>query len=351
MKLYFKICRRFLKLIGLMILCALTLETAHTETLRVAGSSTVYPFASVIAEQVGRATGKAPIVESTGSGAGMRSVCNTKSGSAVEIGNSSRRMTGSELRKCLKNHIQLHEFLIGRDGVVIAINKKNKDLHALSLAQIYLALAKQVPVGGKLVTNPHKKWRDIDPSLPAKKIHIYGPPPTSGTRDALQSLALEQGAKSFAFLRALRKSDKKQFKKITHTVRDDGYYIDTSENDNLMVRKLANEPDAIGIFGFSYLDNNSATLRGIKVDNFTPDFDNILDGKYSLTRPLYFYVRQNIWQKESVKAYMAEFINLKSIGEEGYLIDKGLIPLSLSEFQTQRAQLKNPKQLTISDLK
>ena len=316
----------------------ITLNSVNAQTVRIAGSSTVFPFSTVIAEQVGRKTGAPPIVESTGSGAGMKSICRKD----VDIANVSRRIKASELKTCEQNNVNLHEFLVGRDGIVLAVNKDNNIFKSISLAQLYQALAKQLYINGKLVDNPYQTWRDIDKNLPNVKILIYGPPPTSGTRDALETLGLTKGAEAIPAMKALKKSDKKQFEKLAVTLREDGVYVEGGENDNLLIRKLADETNAIAIFGFSYLENNLASVRGIAVDGALPEFDYIIDGSYQLTRPLYFYVRQKSWTQKNLQNYVRAFITDNAIGEEGYLIDKGLVPLTPAEFKLQQDKLRNP---------
>ncbi len=325
---------------------------AHAaQQLRVSGSSTVYPFASVIAEQVARKTGAPPIIESTGTGSGLRSVCQPANIANVGIGNASRRIKASELTKCLNNKVDLIEFWFGRDGIVLAVSQKNTSLQSLSLKEIYLAIAKQIPIAGNLVANPYKNWSDIASHLPNTRIHIYGPPPTSGTRDALETLALQGGANQIKFLADLKKTEKKTFYKIANTIRGDGHYVESGENDNLLVRKLKNEPNAIAIFGFSYLDNNHGTLRGLKINQITPDFENIVAGNYPISRTLYFYVRkENFIESKNAQNYVKTFISPKAIGEEGYLIDKGLIPLSDTEYQQQAQKITSLETLKLQDL-
>ncbi|MCH9852341.1 MAG: substrate-binding domain-containing protein [Alphaproteobacteria bacterium] len=310
----------------------------NAQTVRIAGSSTVFPFSTVVAEQVGRRTGAPPIVESTGSGAGMKSICRKD----VDIANVSRRIKASELKTCKQNNVNLYEFLVGRDGVVLAVNKDNNNFKSISLAQLYQALAKQLYINGKLLDNPNQTWRDIDKNLPNVKILIYGPPPTSGTRDALETLGLIKGAEAIPAMKALKKSDKKQFEKLAVTIREDGTYVEGGENDNLLIRKLADETNAVAIFGFSYLENNLASVRGIAIDDALPEFDYIIDGSYQLTRPLYFYVRQKSWSQTNLQNYVRAFISQTAIGEEGYLTDKGLVPLTAAEFKLQQNKLRNP---------
>ncbi len=318
------------------------INPTHAETVRIAGSSTVFPFSTVIAEQIGRKTGSPPIVESTGSGSGMRSICKKD----IDIANSSRRAKASEIVTCQQNGTNLIEFWVGRDGIVLAVNKDNTQLTSLSLKQLYQALAKQVHVKGQLVANPYKKWNEISPDLPNSKILIYGPPPTSGTRDALENLGLLKGAEAVSEMAILKKNDKKQFEKLAATLREDGVYVEGGENDNLLIRKLNDEKDAIAIFGFSYLDSNQGAIRGVSINNIAPDFDNIVENSYRLARPLYFYVRHDRWPDKNLQDYVRAFIHEDAIGADGFLLDKGLVPLSEEEFSVQHKQLSDAVRLT-----
>ena len=208
-----------------------------------------------------------------------------------------------------------------------------------------MALAKQVPDPKnpeKLIENPYMTWKDINPALPADKIEVLGPPPTSGTRDAFVELAMESGAKGFDTLKALRKSDKKAFKNVAHTLREDGAYIEAGENDNLIVQKLQANPAALGIFGFSFLDQNTDVIQGSMINGKAPTFDAIGDGSYPVSRPLFFYVKKaHVDVIPGMKAYLAEFTSDKAWGEEGYLADKGLIPMSDDERAKFTADVKN----------
>jgi phosphate transport system substrate-binding protein len=210
----------------------------------------------------------------------------------------------------------------------VLANSKKADRMALTLEQVFLALAKQVPVDGKLVDNPHKTWKDIDPSLPDRRIEVLGPPPTSGTRDAFVEVAMEGGAKQIPMLAELRKSDKKAFKRVAHSIREDGAYIEAGENDNLIIQKLEANPAALGIFGFSFLDQNTNKIQGSIVDGAEPTFDNIVDGQYAISRSLFFYVKKaHVGKVPGLEEFVGEFTSDKASGEEGYLADRGLIPL------------------------
>jgi phosphate transport system substrate-binding protein len=206
----------------------------------------------------------------------------------------------------------------------------------ITVPQIWLALAKQVPEGnkdgGKLVANPNKTWKDIDPSLPATKIEVLGPPPTSGTRDAFVELVMEVGCDSFASMKAMAKTDKKAHKAACLTIREDGGWVDAGENDNLIVQKLEANKSAFGVFGFSFLDQNADKLQGSVVNGNAPTFDNIASAKYPVSRSMYFYVKKaHVGSIPGIKEYVAEFTSDKAWGPRGYLADKGLIPLPDAE--------------------
>ena len=298
------------------------------DQIRIVGSSTVFPFSTAVAEQFGKTTDfKTPVVESTGSGGGMKLFCAGVGTEHPDITNASRRIKASEFETCGKNGITVVEVKIGFDGIVLANDKSGPDI-TLTKQQVFQALAKEVPVDGKLVPNPYTKWSDIDASLPDAKIEVLGPPPTSGTRDAFVELAMEGGARKFEMLKAMRKEDKKAFKAVAHAMREDGAFIEAGENDNLIVQKLQANPAAIGIFGFSFLDQNADVIKGANVDGADPTFENIAGGDYGVSRSLFFYVKkEHVGVVPGVSDFVGEFTSDKAWGDEGYLVDKGLIPL------------------------
>ena len=268
---------------------------AARDTIAIVGSSTVYPFATVVAEQFGKTTQfKTPKIESTGSGGGLKLFCAGVGVEHPDVTNASRRIKVSECLMCKKNGVEdIIEVKIGYDGIVLANSKKSAPFK-LTQKDIFLALAKDVPDpkgGEKLVPNPYKTWKDVNASLPAVKIEVLGPPPTSGTRDAFVELAMEPGGKSFKWIKAMKKKDKSKYKAICHTIREDGAYVEAGENDNLIVQKLIANPDALGIFGFSFLDQNTDKIQGSYIDKVAPNFESIADGSYPLSRPLFFYVK------------------------------------------------------------
>ncbi|MBT8339710.1 MAG: PstS family phosphate ABC transporter substrate-binding protein [Desulfatitalea sp.] len=325
---------------------------AARDYVSIVGSSTVYPFATVVAEQFGKTTAfKTPKIESTGSGGGFQLFCTGVGVSYPDITNASRRMKKSECALCEKNGVQaVVEVKIGYDGIVMANTKKAKRL-SLTRKALYLALAKKVPdPSGKeaWVENPYKTWKDIDAALPAKKIEVLGPPPTSGTRDAFVELVMENGAKSFGWIKAM---DKKEFKNAAHTLREDGVYIEAGENDNLIVQKLEANPDALGIFGFSFLDQNTDKIQGAKIDGVAPSFDAIADGSYPVSRPLFFYVKKaHVGKIPGIAEYLKAFSSEKAWGPEGYLADKGLIPMPDAERKKTAADVANLNELPCDGL-
>lgn len=315
------------------------LQAKAEEQIKIVGSSTVFPFSTAVAEEFGRKTKyKTPIVESTGSGGGMKLFCSGNGKQHPDITNASRRIKSKEFKKCSDAGIKIVEIKVGYDGIVLA-NSKKANIVKLSTRDIYMALAEKVPAnedGSELQENPYQTWKDINPNLPDIKIEVLGPPPTSGTRDAFVELAMDAGAKTFPALKELRgssKAGKNEFKKIARTIREDGAFIEAGENDNLIIQKLDQNPNAIGIFGFSFLDQNTDKIQGSIVNGAKPTFDNILVGDYPISRSLFFYVKKNhIRMKPSITKFVKEFTSDSAMGPYGYLIEKGLIPLSDEEY-------------------
>ena len=321
-------------------------------TISVVGSSTVYPFATVVAEKFGKKTSyDTPKIESTGSGGGMKLFCNGVGLNTPDITNASRRIKKSEYDKCHANGVnEIIEVHIGFDGIAVANSKQAQQLQ-LSRKDLFLALAAQVPNpdgSDTLVENPYQTWKEVNASLPNIAIEVLGPPPTSGTRDAFAELALEGGCKKFDFIKAMKKSDKKAYKGVCHTVREDGPYIETGENDNLIVQKLDNNPNALGIFGFSFLEQNDDKVQGSVIEGQSPEFETIADGSYPISRPLYFYVKKaHMNSIPGMADYLKEFTSETAMGDDGYLLDKGLIPLSGSEREMLRANVMDGKNLSM----
>lgn len=301
------------------------------EQINIVGSSTVFPFSTTVAERFGKSTPfKTPIVESTGSGGGLKLFCAGVGEDTPDITNASRRIKASEVALCAENGVtEIIEAMIGFDGIVIA-NSVEADPLEISLRDLYLALAKDVPAeDGTTQPNPYTTWKQVNPELPDIKIEVLGPPPTSGTRDAFAELAMEGGCKTFDWVKALKKTDKAAYKSVCHAIREDGAYIEAGENDNLIVQKLRANPAAFGIFGYSFLEQNSDVVQGAVVNGVAPEFEDIADGKYPIARSLYFYVKAaHVGVIPGISEFLAEFTDEDTWGEDGYLADKGLIPLS-----------------------
>jgi len=342
------------KLLITLSMCALSANVlaAGRDAINVVGSSTVYPFSTVVAERFGKSTDfKTPKIESTGTGGGMKLFCAGTGVNTPDMSNASRRMKKSEFDMCQKNGVTgITEVLLGYDGIVIA-NAKTANRMELTRKELFLALAKEVPAqdgSEKLIPNPYKTWQEVNPSLPAHKIEVLGPPPTSGTRDAFAELVLEGGCKQFKWIKAMKKIDKNKYKTICHSVREDHAYIEAGENDNLIVQKLTGNPKALGIFGFSFLDQNSDKLQGSLVDGQEPTFEGIADGSYPVSRPLYFYVKNaHVGKVPGIKEFLKEFTSNASMGDEGYLTDKGLIPLGAEKLETIRNDVLSLKPLQL----
>ena len=332
--------------------CLCLASASHArEFIRIVGSSTVYPFATVVAEEFSRASGlAAPIIESTGSGGGMKLFCAGLGTDTPDITNASRRIKASELAQCHANGVaEVVEVLIGYDGIAVAQSAEAPAI-ALTREQLYLALAKQVPdADGELVDNPYTHWNQIDPQLPDAPIEVLGPPPTSGTRDAFVELVMEHGAAQQPALAALRETGadgKQQFKALAHTLREDGAYVETGENDNLIVQKLGSRPTALGIFGFSFLDQNTDRVRGATIDGLPPTFEAIAAGDYPISRPLYFYLKKaHVDSIPGLRDFALSFIDEEAIGEDGYLPDRGLIPLPEDEQREMNEAVRELKVL------
>lgn len=318
----------------------------------IVGSSTVYPFATVVAERFGRGGEfKTPKVESTGSGGGLKLFCAGVGVDHPDIANSSRAIKNSEVEACAKNGVtEIVAVKIGYDGIVIA-NAIGGPAVDLGRADIFKALAREVPgkVDGELVANPYKTWADVNSALPAVNIEVLGPPPTSGTRDAFVELAMEAGCSSVPWIKALKSSDKDRFRAVCHTIREDGAFVEAGENDNLIVQKLEANPNAFGIFGFSFLDQNKEKVKGAKVDGVTPTFDAIADGAYPVSRPLYFYAKKaHVDVIPGLRGYLREFTSERAWGEEGYLSDRGLIPMPDEERRDVAAAVRDLRPLSRS---
>lgn len=312
------------------------------DQIRAVGSSTVFPFTTATAEAFGRGGQfRTPVVESTGTGGGLKLFCGGVGPGHPDIANASRRIKKSEVEQCAANGVaEITELRIGFDGIVVASSKKAKHVD-LTLAQIWKALAKEVPVGGKMVANPYSKWSDVDPSLPAVEIEVLGPPPTSGTRDAFNELAMEAGCHQVAEVKAAIPDDKARAKACM-SIREDGGYVEAGENDNLIVQKLVANPDAFGVFGYSFLDQNKDKLQAAKINGIAPEYADIASGKYPVARSLYVYVKNaHVGVIPGIREFIAEYTSERAMGEDGYLADKGLIALPKADRDAARASAVN----------
>ena len=321
------------------------------DTLSIAGSSTVLPFARIIAEQLGKNPNfKTPVVESGGSSVGKKGVCDGVGTKFIDIGNASSRMKAKELAYCEKNGVKLTEIKVGYDGIVVANSKKGLPLN-ISKADLGKALTAEIPMDGKWVKNPYKKWTEINPALPDIAIRVYGPPTTSGTRASYAEMVNQKGycAKDKeAKAASIARGDKKG--KKCRAMRTDGVFIEAGEQDNLIVQKLNEDTSSYGIFGFSYLDQNSDTLQGAVISKTAPTFENIAGNNYSVSRALYYYVKhQHIGVVPGVKEYMTEWT--KHWGDDGVLSDAGMIPMPKSERAKYKSAMTSLPVLTAADLK
>ncbi len=299
------------------------------DQIRIVGSSTVFPFSTAVAEQFGRTSGfKTPVVESTGSGGGLKLFCAGVGTEHPDITNASRRMKKKEFTLCSDNGVtEITEAVVGYDGIVVANAKSGPDF-SVTREQLVIALAENGP--------KPMSWDEVDPSLPAIDIEVLGPPPSSGTRDAFEELVMEEGCEG---------ADSVDCDGVS--VRSDGVWVDAGENDNLIVSKLEANPNALGVFGFSFLDQNSDAIKGANVDDVEPTFENIASGDYPVSRSLFFYIKKaHVGVIPGIAEYAAEFMSEDAAGEEGYLVDKGLIPLPADMFSAVSANVNSLTPMT-----
>ena len=290
----------------------------RADTISIVGSSTVYPFASAVAESFGETSGfNTPVIESTGSGGGMKLFCAGIGLDHPDVTNASRAMKSSEAETCAANGVEFVEFMVGYDGIVIANSLNGGPALNLTREQVALAVSAQVPdANGNLVDNPYEMWSDIDASLPNRPIVVLGPPTSSGTRDAFEELVIHSAYKAMGF-------DKKTYKAIA--IREDGAYVESGENDSLIIDSLTKDGNAVGIFGFSFLQNNADRVKGAVIDGVVPTFENIASGDYPVSRSLFFYVKTNhVGVVEGIAEYAEEFVN--QAAQDGPLAEIGLIP-------------------------
>jgi phosphate transport system substrate-binding protein len=330
------------------VLAPIASAQSARDFINVVGSSTVYPFTTTVAEKFGRqGRFKTPKVESTGTGGGIKLFCNGVGPQHADVVNASRRMNASEFESCRKNGVRdILEVRVGYDGLTLSESKRGPMMN-LTRKQVYLALAKQVPDPANptaLIANPYKTWNQIDKSLPATKIEVLGPPPTSGTRDSFNELYMEAGCRTYPWLNTLRGQDEKRFKRLCHTLREDGAFVEAGENDNLIVQKIEANRNAVGIFGFSFLEENLDKLRGSKIDGVEPTYETISSGKFPASRPLFIYVKKaHIGVIPGLREFVNEYVSDKALGEEGYLADRGLVPQLKADLARTRADVKSLK--------
>ena len=325
------------------IICAPLAQADGTrDFISIVGSSTVFPFAATVAERFQRAHPqfKTPIVESNGTGGGFKLFCGGVGSQYPDIANASRRMKATELESCAKNSVKdVAEIKFGYDGITIA-TRKGAPNYALTRKELYLAVAKQVPDpndSGTLIANPYRNWSDINPKLPKQPIQVYGPAPNHGTRDAFSELVMEAGCTQYAWLKALKDVDEGRYKRVCTQVREDGLWTDVSEDYAMIVGKLTTNVHALAVFTFSYLDQNRDKLVAAEIDGKVPSFASIGDGSYTISRPLYFYVKKaHLNMATGLRDYIGEFVSEKAMGADGYLVDKGLIPHKPTEARNAR---------------
>lgn len=310
------------------------------DQISIVGSSTVFPYTQAVAERFANETGKpAPVVESTGTGGGMKIFCGGVGEGTPDLTGASRAMKKSEYETCQKNGVtSITEVLIGYDGLSMALSQKGEGMD-ISKKQLFQALAAKVAVDGKIVDNPYKKWSDIDASLPDEEILVFGPPPTSGTRDAWVELVMEEGCEEFPVIDALEKAEKK---KVCQQMRTDGPFVEAGENDNLIVQRLESDPSAFGIFGYSFLYENQDKLKAVAIEGVKPNTETIADGSYKVSRPLFFYTKNaHRGVIPGLDDFIKEYVSEESMGEGGYLSERGLIPLGAERrAEVQKAALE-----------
>ena len=333
-------------------LCAAGPALARDQ-IKIVGSSTVFPYTQAVAEEFGKKTGqKSPVVESTGTGGGMKIFCQGIGEANPDLTGASRAMKKSEWELCEKNGVSdVTEIQIGYDGLSIAASKKAKPMD-LTKTQIFLALAAEVPDGDKLVPNPNKKWSDVDKSLPDITITAYGPPPTSGTRDAFVELGMHEGCKALDYFKKKKgEMDKGDFEKLVAEkctpMRQDGPFIEAGENDNLIVQRIEADPNAVGIFGYSFLYENADKLQGVKIAGIEPSFDTIADNSYGLSRPLFIYIK-NAHRKviPGLNDFVMEYTSDEAMGPGGYLHERGLVVLSDDQLKEMQERAKNSEKMS-----
>ena len=318
--------------------------TVLAQQINVVGSSTVYPFTTLAAERFSQVKGGVtPKVESTGTGGGMKLLCAGIGDSHPDISNASRAIKESEIKLCNSNNVQEPiEVKIGYDGIVVAHSIDN-DVFSISQEELFQALARDLPdSNGELSPNSFTNWNEINTSFPDTEIRVYGPPPTSGTRDAFVELAMEEGCKEVAGMDILKANNEEHFHAACTAIREDGAFIEAGENDNLIIQRLVSNPDTLGIFGYSFLEENIDKVTGVAIDGVEPSFEAIEANEYPLARPLFIYVKQeHVAIKPELKAFVEFYIDDAALGEDGFLVDRGLVPLPSEELSKFRENVSS----------
>jgi phosphate transport system substrate-binding protein len=330
----------FLGALTTLTLASTPIRAQSRDHITIAGSSTVFPFSSTVAETFARAGRfKAPVVESTGTGGGFKVFCSGVGAGTTDINDASRPITDAEKDQCAKNGVTaINEIRVGYDGIILAGIASAKSFD-VTLEQLWLATAKVVPVGGKWVPNPFKRWSDISPKLPNKTILVYGPAPNHGTRDAFVDLVMDPSCQHSPLYAALAKDDQK---KTCQTVREDGAWVDVSEDYALIMGKLAGDSSAMAVFTFSYLDQNRSKIKASTVNGVAASLETISSGQYPISRPLFIYVkRAHVGLIPGLAEFAQEYVSARAAGKEGYLADKGLIPMPAKELAAQQAIAKS----------
>lgn len=332
---------------------------AIRDRIRIVGSSTVFPYSVAVAEEFAAKTGQpAPVVESTGTGGGMKIFCEGVGEGFPDVAGASRAMKPSEWTLCQSNGVDaISEALIGYDGLTISVARKSDVAWALAEHQVFLALASRVPdpeTGETLVDNPYTTWSQIDPTLPESEIRVFGPPPTSGTRDAFVELAMHDGCKALPFFQAKKAELGDGFSKYVDEncsrMRQDGPFIEAGENDNLIVQRLNADPTALGIFGYSFLYENKDILKAVLINGVEPTLETIGDGSYDIARPLFIYTKNaHRGVIPGLEEFITEYVSVEALGPDGYLVDRGLTPLSQSEQDRTRASVMDQTPVRFED--
>ncbi|MCG6113988.1 MAG: substrate-binding domain-containing protein [Mesorhizobium sp.] len=307
---------------------------AARDQIRIVGSSTVFPYTQAVVEEFANQGNAAPVLESTGTGGGMQIFCGGVGVDHPDITGASRAMTQGEYETCVANGVDnVTEVLIGYDGLAIAVSQDGPDMD-LTKAQIFQALAAEVEVDGEIVANPYTNWNEIDPSFPDMAINVFGPPPTSGTRDAFVELVMEEGCEAFPAIEALEED---RMEEVCQRMRTDGPFIEAGENDNLIVQRLQSDSNTVGIFGYSFLYENQDTLKAVLVEGVEPNEETIGDASYGVARPLFFYIKNaHRGVIPGLQEFTEEYVSEASFGPGGYLEERGLIPLNDADRETTR---------------